>query len=333
METDIPERLHTDSSLLHEPPEKPHDESSSKQSAPRVKTPSRVGTFGTAKSSRTPERPSSTFPTQKFKTPVISPGKAKFATMSDREKADAYFEEKKQHMELKTNFKDLEQQLKKMSTKLMKVTNAVQHDRKQAEVLAGRKLGSDNLPKNVTYEFLATENVKLKNELKLARVSISKATSMRNQGKAGHTSKFVGNKNPRQKTCGIPSHYHEHEMEMEVNKKVSEEQRELIERLRNQLALTEKELLKARQNPGIDHSSRIIEQSHKVQEMEDKYEAIEENFEAQKTFLEFTKRSLDETQELLRAERIKNTELETKLRFTENSSVGQTDIAKKLLEV
>lgn len=300
METDIPERLHSESYGLHESPEKPSDGSGKKQDAPRVKTPVRSATFGTAKATRTPDRPSSTFPTQKFKPPVISPGKNRFATMSDREKADAYFEEKKQHMELKTNFKDLEQQLKKMSTKLMKVTNAVQHDRKQAEVLAGRKLGTDNIAKGVSYEDLVTENGKLKGELKQARVSVSKAQSMRNQGKAGHTSKFVGNKNPRQKTCGIPSHFHEHELDMEKNTEVNKEQRELIERLRNQLALTEKELLKARQNPGIDHSSRIIEQSHKVQEMEDKYEAIEENFEAQRTFLEFTKRSLDDTQEQLR---------------------------------
>lgn len=100
--------------------------------------------------------------------------------MTEREKADAYFEEKKQHMELKSNFKDLEQQLKVMSTKLMKVTNAVQHDRKQAEILAGRKLGAENITGNVSYSDLVKENGHLKNELKQARVSVSKAQSMRN---------------------------------------------------------------------------------------------------------------------------------------------------------
>ena len=145
---------------------------------------------------------------------------------------------------------------------------------------------------------------------------------MRNQGKAGHVPKHIGNKNPRTKTCGIPSHYPSNELDLEVDKRVSEEQFELIKRLRDQLALTEKELLKSRQNPGLDHSSQIIDQSHKIEQMEDKYSAIEENFAAQKTFLEFTKQSLDETQEQLRAERLKNTELETKLRVTENTSVG-----------
>lgn len=234
-----------------------------------------------------------------------SPGKSQpqkyFAGLTDKQKTEAYFDLYDQNLALRTQKNELESQIKKLTTQLVRLTKDI-------------KPGYNT--------DLETQNDELLKENKALKAKLQVPKSTRPQT-ATYKKKPVAQ---QAKIIERVPQYIESDLR---------EREEIIRMLRDQLEATETELLRAQQAPKYeipDISADYKEKMYRLAEVENKFYSLEEAMNAQKIYLDHLKIVADESQKALKEERFKNCELEIRIRAAEMAAAGARDLACKLRE-
>lgn len=227
-----------------------------------------------------------------------------FNSLTDKQKTEAYFDLYDQNLQLRTQKNELELQIKKLSTQLVRLTKDI---------------------KPTTNFELETRNEELLKENKILKAKLMakpKPTSNR---------PFTAVPMAKKKVEIQPRIIEKVPVELENELK---EREEIIQLLRDQLEATEAELLRAKSIPPKveipDLSEEFKEKAIRLAEVENKFFSLEEAMGAQKIYLQHVLSVLDDTQKALREERFKNCDMEYRLKAAEMAAVSAQDLAMKL---
>ena len=254
--------------------------------------------------------------------PQATKGKPRhpFSNLSEREKAETYFDLYDRNQRLQKSHHDLETELKQLTTKLMKIEKDVKAERTLTESYTGQKA-----PAGTQGEMhsLQRENSELKARLGTLTKAIRDGSLKK--GKHSLVGPMYQNEHPRV----LPSSGSEN---------VKAEELVLIEKLRTQVIILEKELQRYRNKPMTAtvpaKVSETITQTHtQMGDLEKSLRTMEEGFLANKRFYEQTKTELEDTRLALANEKAKSSDLQIKLRVASMGSEGANDMARKIDEL
>lgn len=235
---------------------------------------------------------------------VNSPGKNQpqkyFASLTEKQKTEAYFDLYDQNLALRGQKNELENQIKKLTTQLVRLTKDIKP--------------GNNFDLEIQNEELLKENKALKAKLQVPKLTRPQTATFKKKP-AAQQPKIIEK---------VPQY-----IESDLK-----EREEIIKMLRDQLEATEAELLRA-QAPKYeipDLSSDYKEKMCRLAEVENKFLSLEEAMSAQKIYLDHLRTVADESQRALKDERFKNCEMEIRLRAAEMAAAGARDLAFKLKE-
>ena len=233
-----------------------------------------------------------------------SPGKSQpqkyFAGLTEKQKTEAYFDLYDQNLALRTQKNELESQIKKLTTQLVRLTKDIKPG-------YNTELETQN-------EELLKENKALKTKMQVPKSTRPQTATLKK--KLGAQPKIIER---------VPQY-----IESDLR-----EREEIIRMLRDQLEATETELLRAQQAPKYeipDLSADYKEKMYRLAEVENKFYSLEEAMNAQKIYLDHLKIVAEESKKALKEERFKNCELEVRIRAAEMAAAGARDLACKLRE-
>jgi hypothetical protein len=266
-----------------------------------AKTPSTQSLHTIPESNKRPaSRPSSAKPSS----PSKSQPQKYFSGLTDKEKTESYFDLYDQNLALRNQKNELESQIKKLTTQLVRLTKDIKP--------------SNNVELEIENEQLLKENNSLKAKLQLNKLTRPGTSKTQSRNPATKKAPFL---TPKiiEKT---PAYVEEDLKERE----------EIIKLLRDQLEATEAELLRAQMpKPEVpDLSSEFREKAYRLAEVENKFYSLEESLSAQRVYIEHLVKVVEESQVALKEERFKNCELEVRLRAAEMAASGARDLAFKL---
>ena len=224
--------------------------------------------------------------------------------LTDKQKTEAYFDLYDQNIQLRSKQNELESQIKKLTTQLIRLTKDIKP--------------GNSIELEVQNEELLKENKFLKS--KLAALSSNKPKINR-PGTAL-------NKKPQIQARVIEKISCDYESELK-------EREEIITLLRDQLEATETELLrsKSKKVEFPDLSDEFREKAYRLAEVENKFLSLEESMTAQKIYSEHVIEMLESTKNTLKEERFKNCEMEFRLKAAEMAAAGAQDLAHKIKEL
>lgn len=228
--------------------------------------------------------------------PTKSQPQKYYASLTEKQRTEAYFDLYDQNLQLRSQKNELEAQVKKLTTQLVRLT-------KDIGPLHNTELEEQN-------EALLKENKALK----------AKITA-----KPSRPGTAVARKTPQVQARVIEKPQFDYEKDLK-------EREEIIALLRDQLEATEVELLRSRTNKVEipDLSQEYKEKAYRLAEVENKFYSLEEALEAQKIYLQHVLSVLEETQTALKEERFKNCEMEVRLKAAEMAAAGAQELAYKL---
>lgn len=218
-----------------------------------------------------------------------------FNSLTDKQKTEAYFDLYDQNLQLRSKQNDLESQIKKLTTQLMRLTKDI-------------KPGINNELEQKNEELLLEiKNLKMKLAAKLKnnRPGVTKSKNF------------------------VPKAVEKYSIAYEADIR---EREEIIQLLRDQLEATETELLRAQANKVQlpDLSLEFKEKAYRLAEVENKFIALEENVNAQKIYIQHLTSMLEDSKKALIEERFKNCEMEIQVKAAEMAASGAQDLALKL---
>ena len=265
-------------------------------------------------------RPDLAIPTTK------SPGKPKphgqFSGLNDREKAETYFDLYDRNQKLQRSHNELEGELRQLTTKLMKIEKDVKAERHLTEGYTGMKVPAGT---QAEIDAMKRENAELKTRLG----SLTKAIRDGSIKKYKHS--LVGPLYP-------PAHEKPRVLPASGSDTVKAEELVLIEKLRTQVIILEKELQRYRSKPMTGSipptlTETVSKSNMQMGDLERSLRTMEEGFMANKRFYEQTKAELDETRTALAAEKAKVSDLQVKLRVANMAGEGANDMARRIDEL
>lgn len=236
----------------------------------------------------------------KANSPSKSQPQKYFAGLTEKQKTEAYFDLYDQNLALRAQKNELENQIKKLTTQLVRLTKDIKP--------------SSNFDLEAQNEELLKENKALKAKLQIPKQTRPQTATFKKKP-ALQQPKIIER---------VPQY-----IETDLR-----EREEIIKMLRDQLEATEAELLRA-QAPRFeipDLSSDYKEKMTRLADVENKFLSLEEAMSAQKIYLDHLRNVADESQRALKDERFKNCELEIRLRAAEMAAAGARDLAYKLKE-
>jgi Ca2+-binding EF-hand superfamily protein len=249
-----------------------------------------------------------------------------YANLSEREKAEAYFELYDKNQELRKDHNVMDQRIKELTTALSRLQGDVKYERTLAESYTGQDFHSSLVHENEERVRLERENEELKSRLKQLRNSVTKGIKKK-VGKKGPPSLAMAPYKPKVLSAN-PEHGDEHI---------------LIDKLKHQLLESEKEIQRLRAAP--QHTQTVnTEPVHALAQdfkdkatqlavIESKYSTLELSFESQRMYLESLKKMYEEAQLAVRNEKTRCAELEIKLRAAEMAATAPIDMAKTIEEL
>lgn len=221
--------------------------------------------------------------------------------LTEKQRTEAYFDLYDQNLRLRTKQNEMEAQIKKLTTQLMRLTK---------DIKPGNSME------------LEEKNEELQQEIKNLKAKIAGFA----RPKTSRPMSSALKKKPQVRGVEkVPANY-----DIELK-----EREEIITLLRDQLEATETELLRskaAKVNNLPDLSLEFKEKAYRLVEVENKFCSLEESMAAQKIYLQHVMQMLEETQHALKEERFKNCEMEIQLKAAEMATAGAEDIAMKLRE-
>lgn len=266
-------------------------------------------------------RPDIAVPTSKQ-----SPNKSKphsgFSAFSDREKAESYFDLYDRNQKLQKSHNALEGELRQLTTKLMKIEKDVKAERTLTESYTGMKVPPAT---QAAIEAVKRENEALKTRLGTLTKAIRDGSIKQGKHSLLGPHYTPANENPRV----LPA---------SGSDTVKAEELVLIEKLRTQVLILERELQRYRAKPMAGTvppalTDTVTKSNMQMGDLERSLRTMEEGFMANKRFYEQTKAELDETRTALAAEKAKVSDLQVKLRVANMGSEGANDMARKIDEL
>lgn len=249
-----------------------------------------------------------------------------YGNLSEREKAESYFELYDKNQELKKDHNIMSQKIKELTITLNRLQGDVKYERTLAESYTGQDFHSSMLNVNEERERLERENEELKDRLKQLRKSVTTGIK-----------KKVGKKGPP--TLSMAPY----KPKVLTNHPEKPDEHLLIDKLKYQLLECEKEIQRLRSHStqtatGKSEPVSILTQDFKdkatqLAVIECKYSTLELSFESQRMYLESLKKMYEESQLSLRNEKTRCAELEIKLRAAEMAATAPIDMAKTIEEL
>lgn len=262
-----------------------------------------------------PTRQRSAAPRAKNPDARVRPTK-NFSSMTDKEKAEAYFDLYDKHQQVSKGHKTMEESIKTLQTHLRRLEGSVRYERRVAESLTGENFHSAEVELSDTEkERLKEENRQLKAHLDLHEHPPHK-------------------KSPR-KNLPPPS-VKQAALKPKVLR-VNGEDDELVERMRTQLRASEAMIreLSAKTAAGVPDTlgKDLQDRSKRLAQVESSYQTMQESFEAQKMYLNNTVKILEDTKRALVEERCKTAELDVKLQAAKMAASGSSDMSNRVEEL
>jgi len=258
--------------------------------------------------------------------PRLPPGKSKprsgYSGLAEREKAEAYFDLYDRNQKLQKSHNALEGELRQLTTKLMKIEKDVKAERTLTESYTGFKAPP---AAQAEIEAVKRENETLKTRLGTLTKAIRDGSIKQGKHSLLGPHYTPANENPRV----LPA---------SGSETVKAEELVLIEKLRTQVLILERELQRYRAKPMAGTmppalTETVTKSSMQMGDLERSLKTMEEGFMANKRFYEQTKAELDETRTALAAEKAKVSDLQVKLRVANMGSEGANDMARKIDEL
>jgi len=242
-----------------------------------------------------------------------------FNRLSDKERTEAYFEMYDRTIQLQKSHTIMEQRMKELTVKLERTGASAKHERKFGEQVTGLDFKASALPGDGEVGRLKAQNSQLKQRMERVSMAI-KSGKVKGNRKYSPEGPTVAGTTVRPKVL--------------VSLLPEDSQKEqMIEKLRAQLMLTEKELIRVRTGtaPLTDGSLRATNLS--MVDMEGKQQDMEEKLDAQRLYLDQVMKRLEATQAQLTEERIRSAQLEQRVRTYEMATTGAGDMVQKLDEL
>ena len=239
--------------------------------------------------------------------------------LSEKERTEAYFEMYDRTIQMQKSHIALEQRVKELTVKLERTEASAKQERKFGEQVTGLNFKSELIPGDGEKVRLKSENTQLKQRMERVSMAI-KSGKVKQMRKYSPEGPIVPSASMRPKV-----------LVSLVSEDVQKDQ--MIEKLRSQLMLTEKELLRVRggTEPLTEGSLRVTNLS--MLDMEGKQHSLAEQLEAQKIYLDQVQKRLESTQAALTEERVRSAQLEQRVRTYEMATTGSSDMVQKLDEL
>lgn len=242
-----------------------------------------------------------------------------FNRLSDKERTEAYFEMYDRTIQLQKSHTLMEQRVKELTVKLERTGAAAKHERKFGEQVTGLDFKASALPGDGEAVRLKAQNTQLKHRMERVSMAIKsgKVKGARKYSPEGPN--VVGASfRPKVLVSLLPE---------------DTQKEQMIEKLRAQLMLTEKELIRVRTGtaPLTEGSLRVTNLS--MVDMEGKQQDMAEKLDAQRIYLDQVVKRLEATQGQLTEERIRSAQLEQRVRTYEMATTGAGDMVQKMDEL
>jgi hypothetical protein len=274
------------------------------ESRENVKTPAGNTVFQTSKFASEKNTQNKQIRNASFKPTSNTPSKSQpqkyFNSLTDKQKAEAYFDLYDQNLQLRAQKNEMDAQIKKLTTQLVRLTRDI---------------------KPVTNAELEAQNEELLKENKALRAKVN----AKNQISRPNTAANVRRKPEIQtKIVEVVPENIENDMK---------EREDIIKLLKEQLEATEKELLRVQASSRIefpDLSREYRDKAERLADVENKFTSLEEAMGAQKIYIQHLLSVLDDSQKALKDERYKTCELEVRIKGAEMAVGAAQELAYKL---
>lgn len=239
-----------------------------------------------------------------------------FASMTDKEKAEAYFDLYDKHQQVTRGHTALEENIKTMTTQLRRLEGSVRYERRLAESVTGENFHSAELDDKDP----AKIRLKLENRQLKAHLDLHQHPPRRKSPKKGVQPPSIKQATMKPKVL-----------------RANGEDGELIERLKAQLMTAESKLREysAKSVGGMPDllGKDLHDKARMLAQVEGNYANMQESYEAQKMYLSNTVQLLEDTKRALVEERCKTSELEVKLQTAKMAATGSLDMASRIEEL
>ncbi|CAG9323251.1 unnamed protein product [Blepharisma stoltei] len=234
-----------------------------------------------------------------------------FSSLNDKQKTEAYYDLYDRNLELKQMENELKERIKQLVTQLTKLTADIKYERTLLE-------GGENSEVKLIIDDLNSKNQKLMQENNNLKSKIKELSSKSLRGAKQPSGKSV--KLSSEKTMTLQPAVIEKQKRLE---EIIVERDSLILKLKEQLQSSE-EVISQLRNEKLAVLGKIpTEKMYKLSDFEEKVETLTESYEAQSTYLEVVKQMLEESEELLRKEKLTSFDLSLKVKELEANSVKE----------